>query len=292
MILSTSFQTPILLLIFNRPDTVQRVFNQIRKIKPTSLFIAADGPRTEIEVEREKCAAARSIINKIDWNSSAINWFFDNVEEGIILEDDCVPDTSFFYFCSLLLEKYRNDSRVMMICGTSYLFNRVKKRDTYFFSKFYSVWGWATWKRAWRHYDFEFNDWKNLYKKNLLLGNFLIENFNKVDEKKLDTWDFPWFYTCLFKDGLAATPINNLVTNIGVSGAHAKGNASPSHFMEVRSINLNEIKHPEKVALNWGIEKIVYKNIKKLVNLKKFSPLLFFKTFLRKLYFLAFKKNL
>ena len=132
----------ILFLIFNRPDTTQRVFNEIRRVKPTKLFVAADGPRKNKEGETERCQAARDIINQVDWDcdlhklfrdknlgckmavSSAINWFFENVEEGIILEDDCLPHPTFFRFCQELLGKYRDDERVMVISGDNFLFGR------------------------------------------------------------------------------------------------------------------------------------------------------------------------
>ncbi len=157
---------PILLLIFNRPDLTKKVFDQIKKAKPTQLFIAADGPRVGREHEQELCAQARATVDLIDWDcevktlfrdtnlgcglgvSSAINWFFDHVEEGIILEDDCIPDLSFFSFCQTMLEQYRHDDRVAMISGTNVLPNQSVRESSYSFARYYDIWGWATWRRA------------------------------------------------------------------------------------------------------------------------------------------------
>jgi hypothetical protein len=156
------------------------VFERIRAIKPHKLFIAADGPRLDRSAEIEKCLQAREIISQIDWqcelktlfkaeNSgpfwgpvSAISWFFKEVEEGIILEDDCLPDLSFFTFCEQLLEYYRNETKIMHISGSNFQFGQKHGKDSYYFSKYTHVWGWATWKRAWQHYfDMRKEIWKN-----------------------------------------------------------------------------------------------------------------------------------
>ncbi|MFH1427813.1 MAG: nucleotide-diphospho-sugar transferase, partial [Patescibacteria group bacterium] len=191
-----SFNTPILFLIFNRPETTQRVFDKIKIIKPRHLFVAADGPR-EGKNESEKCQAVRDIIKQIDWDckvntlfrdknlgcklavSSAIDWFFDNVEEGIILEDDCLPDPSFFKFCQELLVKYREDSNVMCISGDNFNPNLYNGSDSYFFSKVASIWGWASWRRAWKYYDIEMKSFL-LFSKN----NKVKKIFNSRLEQK------------------------------------------------------------------------------------------------------------
>lgn len=154
-----NYSVPILFIVFNRPDPTQQVFEKIRQIRPQQLFIAADGPRENQPDDKINCAQVRAIINRIDWDcqvqtlfseknlgcgkavSNAITWFFEHVEEGIILEDDCVPDVSFFDFCKAMLEQYRNNPHVMMISGTSFLYNRIESRESYFFSKYYSIWG-------------------------------------------------------------------------------------------------------------------------------------------------------
>ena len=159
--------TPILFLVFNRPDTTSKVFQRIREIQPLKLFIAADGPRPEKEGEKEKCETVkRSVLENIDWPcevktlfrnnnlgcgkavSNAITWFFQNVEEGIILEDDILPDKSFFNFCKDLLEKYRYDERIKVIGGSN-IHKKAGIKDSYYFSSICRIWGWASWRRVW-----------------------------------------------------------------------------------------------------------------------------------------------
>jgi hypothetical protein len=304
----SSFDVPILFLVFNRPDTTQVVFDQIKKIKPKKLFVAADGPRIDISGEKEKCERVRSIVNQVDWecevktlfrehnlgcaknNSSAISWFFENVEEGIILEDDCVPDLTFFDFCKLMLEKYRYEEKVMMVAGTNYLFNKVKTKEAYFFSKYYSVWGWATWKRAWDKFDFEMKDWRNSRKNKIkelkkifrkkFLVNFWVENFDKVIEKKVDTWDIRWCYSCIFNNGLSVVSINNLVSNIGIGGTHIK-NKSSIICMDIKPFELCSVRFPSRIIANNRLDKKNYKTLG-IIRPYLFRVKHFIKTFLKK----------
>jgi hypothetical protein len=230
--------TPVLFLIFNRPDTTQKVFNTIRQAKPTQLFIAADGPRPDKEGEKEKCEQAREIIKQIDWDcevktlfrdknlgckiavSSAIDWFFENVEEGIILEDDCLPSQSFFWFCQELLSKCKYDTRVLHIGGTNPI-GLINTSNTYYFSKYNRIWGWATWKRAWKYFDYKIKYWPELKKDKIHYYYFnhkeakYWENiWDKIYENKIDTWDYQWFL-CRLIQGKAIIPSVNLVSNIG-----------------------------------------------------------------------------
>jgi len=176
----TSLKVPVLFLIFNRSDTTQLVFNEIRKAQPAQLFIAADGPRKDRPEDIENCRKVREIIRQVDWDcsvstlfrdenlgckrgvSSAIDWFFSHVDEGIILEDDCVPDPSFFPFCQELLERYRDDERIMVISGDNLQFGRRKSQYSYYFSRCFHLWGWATWKRAWDNYDIKMELWPKI----------------------------------------------------------------------------------------------------------------------------------
>jgi len=189
--------TPVLFLIFNRPNTTQKVFNAIRQAKPKQLFVAADGPRKGKEGEKEKYEQAREIIEQVDWNcevrtlfreknlgckiaaSSAIDWFFENVDEGIILEDDCLPSQSFFRFCQELLEYYRDDTRIMMISGNNFQFGKVRGEGSYYFSKYAHVWGWATWRRAWKHYDVNMKNFEDFLKSNQIINIFKIKQQQK-----------------------------------------------------------------------------------------------------------------
>jgi hypothetical protein len=270
------FTTPVLFLIFNRPDTTQKVFDAIKKAKPKQLFVAADGPRENKEGEKEKCEQARKIIEQVDWDckvktlfrdknlgckvavSSAIDWFFENVKEGIILEDDCLPDQSFFQFCKKMLEKYRNDTRIMMITGTNYFINNIEIKESYFFSKHFTIWGWATWRRAWKHYDINMDAWGKFKKEDqlkYLTNSFIIKKhfektFDLISNNKMDTWDIQWVFTCFFNNGLAIIPRCNLISNIGVEGTHTIGKVTDSHFLKTYSINNQNLTHPKMVFPN------------------------------------------
>ncbi|WP_317189876.1 hypothetical protein [Mycobacterium avium] len=171
---------PIIFMIFNRPDTTRKVFERIRAAKPEKLLVIADGPRASRPGEAEKCAATRAIIDEVDWDceierdfadtnmgtcpriSSGITRAFELVDKAVILEDDCVPSPSFFEYCADLLDRYENDERVMMISGNNHLFGHADITDSYYFSRYPHVWGWATWKRAWAKYDVKMTHWPEI----------------------------------------------------------------------------------------------------------------------------------
>jgi hypothetical protein len=221
----------------------------------------------------EDCKAARSVATQVDWPceiltnisdanlgckkriSSGLNWVFDQVEEAIILEDDCVPHSSFFRYCDLLLERYRNDDRVMMITGTNYLLDHVAIRESYFFSRYYSIWGWATWRRAWRKYDITMKDWNLLKTQDQLkcfysqdfVRNYMTRMFDKAYKNMIDTWDIQWFYACLFNNGLSVVPARNLISNVGLEGTHTCGDYSNNDF-PVFPFDVERVIHPDHVA--------------------------------------------
>jgi hypothetical protein len=235
------FITPILFLIFNRPDTTEKVFEKIREMQPRRLFISADGPRPDKTNEKQRCEEARKVIERVDWKcdlktnlseknlgcrvgvSSGIHWFFTHVSEGIILEDDCVPDTSFFHFCEVLLEYYRDDERVMHIGGSNFQDGRTRGTGSYYFSKINHIWGWATWKRAWDKYDVNVSTYPQLLEQKLFptvfthpdTRRYWQKNIELVYNKIKDTWDIQWQYTVSVNNGLAIIPNVNLVSNIG-----------------------------------------------------------------------------
>ena len=268
-----SLTTPVLFLIFNRPDTSQEVFNRIRQAKPKQIFVAADGPREDKKGEKEKCEQARRIIEQVDWDcevktlfrdknlgckiavSSAIDWFFENVEEGIILEDDCLPSQSFFWFCQELLEHYRNDTRIMHISGNNFQFGHKRGEGTYYFSKYNHIWGWATWKRAWKCFDVNMKSFEEFKREGQINNIFRIKQqqkywvkvFQKTYDSEIDSWGYIWTYTCFTNNGLCVLPNVNLVSNIGFGSesTHTKGNDSIFSQMEVEEIS--EIVHPEFV---------------------------------------------
>lgn len=263
--------TPVLFIIFRRPDTTKKVFEQIRKAKPKHLFVAANAPRPDNEEEAEKYRKAREIVNFVDWDcelktlfrnnylsckisvSSAIDWFFENVEEGIILEDDCLPSQSFFWFCEELLKKYRNDTRTMIISGNNFQFGRIRGEGSYYFSKYAHIWGWATWRRAWKHYDVNMKSYEKFSTENQINNIFQIKQQQKYWMKvlqlaydgKLDAWDYQWAYTCFINNGLCIMPNVNLVSNIGfgIDSTHTKEESSI--FSNIEAEEITEITHPE-----------------------------------------------
>lgn len=238
---SASFDTPILFILFNRPDTTERVFQRIREIRPRQLFVVADGPRAHKLGEDRLCMEARKIVERIDWPcklktkfsdvnvgcrvavSSAIDWFFSNVNEGIILEDDCLPDQSFFPFCESLLQKYRRDQRIMHISGVNFQDGVQRGCGTYYFSQMNHVWGWATWKRAWNQYNVDMPTYPEFLNNNVLndvfprraMRQYWRKRFDLVYHKIRDTWDIQWQYALCVNNGLSICPNVNLVSNIG-----------------------------------------------------------------------------
>jgi hypothetical protein len=269
-------RSPVLFMVFNRPDTTQRVFEAIRAARPPRLYVAADGPRTAREGEAQRCETTRRIATAVDWPcelitlfrtenlgckravGSAITWFFEHEPEGIVLEDDCLPDASFFAYCDALLERYRDDPRVMCISGDNFISDAWKPEESYYFSIYTHIWGWASWRRAWKSYDIEMSDWKASDPR-LLLGRKLPAErqaqrhwksvFDRVAAGKIDTWDYQWNYACWKHDGVTCLPKVNLVSNIGF-GADATHTVSPESKhanLAVAAIAL-PLQHPKDVA--------------------------------------------
>ena len=276
---SNSFNQPILLIIFNRPDATAQVFEQIRLNKPKKLFIAADGPRQGNVNDAENCKLAREAVATIDWDcevetlyhdtnlgcgrapATAITWFFNNVEAGIILEDDCLPNNSFFDYCETLLHKYANESRVMMICGTSYQ-PKALTDDSYYFSRYPHAWGWATWRRAWEHYNFELTNDSEEERLTALKRVFatprevkLWRNNLRMIDSGLDAWDYQWMYWMWKNNGFCIVPWKNMVANIGFgqNATHTLDERSSQSKMQRH--DLIEIHHPSAIAVNEQADK-------------------------------------
>lgn len=278
------FNTPILFIVFNRPDTTKSVFETIRKIKPKELFIASDGPRVDRIGEDKLCNKVRKITEKIDWTckvhrlyrnsnlgcgksvSGAINWFFKNVEQGIILEDDCVPNISFFYFCEQMLNKYRNNTRVMHISGDNYQPKIYSEMESYYFSIYPNIWGWATWRRAWEKYSFDmrnFNIARILnfaHKVGIVEFAYWICNFTLVKFKLLDTWDYQWIHTLIENNACSIIPNRNLVKNIGFDSRATHTKADLKIDFSTKEISFPLI-HPEKVLIDKIKDKYTSKKI-------------------------------
>lgn len=265
-----AFNTPILLIAFSRADTALAVINSVRMIKPSNLYIACDGPRVEIAGEAELCRATRDAIEaSIDWPCKvhrlyqkenlgcrkgpveAINWFFSQVEEGIILEDDVVPSEDFYFFCQDLLVRYRFDNRVGAI-GGSYLSHAESIHSAdYVFSKFVQAWGWASWRRAWINFDANMSSWPQAKHMGLLkdiggvdFARYLGTCFDKAAGNNNSIWDYIWMFSSIKEGYLCCHPTKQLVSNIGFDerATHTIGGVSPLRPIEVMSFPL---RHPK-----------------------------------------------
>jgi len=273
-------KTAVLFLIFNRPDTTEQVFEAIRKAKPPRLYVAADGPRPDKSGEREKCEQVRRIATQVDWDceiktlfrdenlgcgkavSSAITWFFENEEEGIILEDDCLPSQSFFWFCEELLERYRGDMRVMMISGNNKGVNFFENYS-YFFSKYVQIWGWATWRRSWGKYDYKIKKWESIKEQ---IGNYIyspkeikirIKQFDSVYNNKFDAWGYQWNFTCLINHGLSILPSLNMISNIGFDDDATHTTTKNDKFSNLDKYEIKlSLNHPDYIIYNDKFEKL------------------------------------
>jgi hypothetical protein len=235
------FETPILFIVFNRLDKAYIVFETIKKLRPRFLYIAADGPRPERSGEKKLCENIRKkLLNEIDWPcevktlfqesnlgcklgvSKAITWFFENVEEGIILEDDCLPDESFFKFCSELLIKYRNNDEVAVISG-NHFGSETFGDASYYFKRIPHIWGWATWRRVWQKYDISMRSYPEFRKNKRIkeiwsskkVQNYWLNIFDQVYKNKIDTWDYQLAFSIFFNNEICICPNYNLVSNIG-----------------------------------------------------------------------------
>ncbi len=282
-----NLKTPVLLIVYKRLDTLQRVFSQIRKVKPEKLYIASDGPKENGTDDEKKVEAVRNWLEAaVDWPCEvykryseinqgcqmgpihAIDWIFQTEESAIIIEDDIVADTSFFFFCQEMLNYYNDDKRVMMISGykrnDGYLF-----QGDYCFSYLSSTWGWATWRRAWRYFDSTMTKWPDYRDRGLLKTIFkegaeprLTDEFDAVYEGRLDAWDYQWDFARYSNSGLGIVPKVNLIKNIGFEGEDATHTQGEKIEFRLDKIEV-PCKKEENVIRNWeydlSCEKLYFK---------------------------------
>jgi hypothetical protein len=265
-------KTAVAMFLFNRPALTAQVFARVREARPKKLLLVADGPRTE--QQRLRCEAARQVVEQVDWDcevrrnfsdvnlgckermSSGIDWVFSQVDEAILLEDDCLPDPTFFPFCSDLLDQYRGDPRVMMISGDNFQHGRRRTPHSYYFSRIPHIWGWATWRRAWRHYDVSLREWPILRNTDFLDRIFdnsrFAESYRRIFDQtaagRIDTWDHQWAFAFWRQNGLCVLPEVNLVTNLGFGpdATHTRNPASPDSAIQATAMKF-PLSHPTKV---------------------------------------------
>ena len=274
--------TPVAFIIFNRPDTTERVFAEIARARPPKLLVVGDGPRANREGEAEKVAAARAIIERVDWPcevltnyseanlgckvrvSSGLDWVFEQVEEAIILEDDCLPHPTFFRFCEEMLDRYRDDERIAMISGDNFLAESIGIRESYYFSRYLHIWGWASWRRAWKNYDVKIANWPIIKSTGFLDSGFVRSGeryfwgaaFDAVHKGAIDTWDYQWIFSAWAQNQLSIMPNVNLISNIGF-GADATHTFGDSIYSNMKTSSLIfPINHPVVILENIMADKL------------------------------------
>ncbi len=294
---------PVLLLVFNRPETTARVFEEIRKARPNKLYVAADGPRKERANEKALCEETRRIATAVDWPckvktlfrrenlgcgkavSSAITWFFKNEEMGIIIEDDCLPDPSFFTFCSTLLVKYKNNKKVGSISGGNFQHGGgISVKESYFFSRYPHIWGWASWRRAWSKYDLIMSDWLRIKSNGSKLEELFVSNdekrvfskwFDEIHSHPAITWDVQWIFAFWKSKMLSVYPNRNLVVNIGFSGESTHTMESRKFLSQIKLESIHSLIHPSKVERNVAADTFTFNrwfNTKWYMNVMWFLP--------------------
>jgi hypothetical protein len=272
-----STQSPVLFLIFNRPHYTEKAFAAIRKVKPPRLYIAADGPRKDKIGEKKLCLQTRNfVLNSIDWEcevktlfqkqnlgcglgvSTGISWFFEHEEQGIILEDDIVANSSFFKFCDELLQKYKYDKNVWTIGGNNHQGISAFK-ESYSFTKTFYCWGWATWRDRWKYFSLNIKkvkensmDW---YTKNRQVRNHFEEILwrmqNRNKEFRIDTWDYQYHFISVSQKALHIFPQKNMIKNIGNFGVHLNGKGP---FLNTKTYKLNITSHPLSIKNNLKLQ--------------------------------------
>lgn len=271
-----SCPTPVAFLIFNRPQHTLRVFEEIRAARPKQLLVVADGPRAERAGEEERCAQTRAIIEEVDWPcdvlkdfaprnmgcakrvSSGLDWVFAQVDRAIVLEDDCIPDASFFPFATELLDRYCDDQRIFHICGHNFQLGRKRTEYSYYFSRYSQAWGWASWRRAWAQYDFEMKVWPSMRDggcledifENPVEAQYWKTILQATFEGQYNTWDYQWFLTIWRNHGLTIVPERNMITNVGFdSDATHTGAVTEVSFLQ-REATEFPLRHPDWMVRN------------------------------------------
>lgn len=285
--MNNQIQSPVLLIGFNRPDTMQKVFDAVRKAHPLKLYYAVDCARKGKDGEAEKVNQVKDIIKQVDWScevftlfqktnrgcgygpSGAISWAFENEDRLIVLEDDCVPSQSFFRFCDEMLDRYEKDTRVNIISGRSHHSGTKFFEDKdYIFTHYAHTWGWATWKRAWSSFDILMRDFPSFVRAggsaNVFFDDMEVAFWDKkfesaylqIEKEVTHSWDMQWVYARLKEGGLGIVPSQNLISNIGAGN----GTHTSSQFVDMPSRDMPEtIRHPKFVIVNREYEEFHFK---------------------------------
>jgi hypothetical protein len=267
-------KTAVALIVFNRPECAARTLAAIREVRPPRLFIIADGPRANRQADLEQCAAVRKLVEEgVDWPceverdyavqnlgcatrlATGLTWAFSRAERLIVLEDDCMPDPSFFWFCEELLERYADDSRIGQICGCPRHFSEIRRQTSYIFSRYGPCWGWASWRRAWTGFDLLMESWPRFLESGAL--DAIVQSPAELEarislygglhnSRSNDVWDFQWGYAKMSQGMLSVIPCRNLILNIGFGG-EGTHYGKKSKFGLSHSNVERPLRHPEFV---------------------------------------------
>lgn len=273
---------PVLLLVYKRPQHVARVIEALRAVQCPTLYVAADGPRHDIAGEAARCAAARAAALQVDWPcrvetrfletnhgcaravSSAITWFFEHHDRGIILEEDCIPHPSFFRFCDELLEVYADDDRIGVITGNNFQRGHVRGSASYYFSRYPHCWGWATWRRAWARFDFDacaaYQDDPSPHRSLPALGFSEAAYWAAMRRLTVagfaDSWANRWMHSLWRHDMLTITPQRNLVVNIGFGPDATHTKTTPSQPPDPQAVEF-PLQHPQTVGSDEQADRLI-----------------------------------
>jgi hypothetical protein len=282
-------EIPLLLIVFNRPKLTKKLLKSIKSVKPKIIYIAGDGPRNNNLNDAALCNEVKETFNTdIDWDckiikkfrikniglkdniNSALDWFFENEDMGIIIEDDCEINKSFFKFCEELLNKYKDNDKIKVISGNYYFANLLKK-DSYYFSKCPGTHGWASWKRAWIENDKEMKSWRGysdliwlvyFFKFNIVKAHYFYKKFYESYHKIINSWDYQLLYSIWKSDGLIIRPYKSLSKHIGW-GEEATHSKRPDQHPEVKIEELNfPLEHPKNFVFNDKLDDLEIKKIR------------------------------
>lgn len=279
-----TLQTAVLLLVFNRPDTTRRVFEAIRQARPRRLYVAADGPRTSKAGEAQRCAEVIRIATAVDWPcevntlvstenqgckqavSRGITWFFEHEEQGIILEDDCLPHQDFFQFCQELLVRYADDRRISVITGNNFQNGQKRGDASYYFSKYNHCWGWASWRRAWHQYQGDLSFWPTwsrspqwqIINPDPVERRYWGRIFKTVRAGRVDSWAYPWIASVWYQRALTITPNVNLVSNIGFGPDSTHTSSRDSPMANMQTLAIGPLTHPTRVQQDISADRYVF----------------------------------
>lgn len=292
-------KSAVLFLVFNRLDTTKKVFEAIQQAKPPRLYIASDGARQTIEGEEKKVNEVRDYITaNIDWECEvktlfreqnfgcgpnvkfSLDWFFECEEMGIILEDDCVPSQSFFWYCEELLNRYKNDDRIGMISGTNHIQRHYLFRESYTFSKYKACWGWACWRRSWKNMDYEMN-WLNSMQKDEIIKNmgYSLDSVKhwqnaiiSIEKNLVSAWDWQWYFSIATQNQLCIFPRYNLISNIGFGNNATHTFGAPLKEYTLKNEIILPLCHPSYIVSDTKFDRLfeIYKI--KCRSFKRFIP--------------------